>query len=351
MKKLIVIFLSLVCVLSLFACSGERDNALSADTESTEEYSVLSTDEETREEKPAAVKLALDMLPRFEVARDIPTNSQNPWNADLKLDTMPLMKKGDKLLTTLDATRKANEIALSLGLAIGAASVNESADGGFWLGLACSEGLQTVTISVNESGEVYIIYQNGGKKIPDEYKGDKLSWLTDTYAPLFFEGETLSYGNGSFGAIYKKGANGKENLINYFFNNVNFAEDYNLDTVSMELSPTGTLQRVSAKCSDYYTAVEYPIISLDEAEEMLSRGKCYCSVAENDFTGVDRKKVVSATLTYGTDSVADVFIPSYCFWVEAEREGKPCYVPYSVPAIAPEYLDVSGIDFLMEANR
>ena len=343
MKKLIVIFLSFICLLSLFACSGESDDTLGADTESTEENSIFSTDEETREEKPETVKLTLDMLPRFEVARDIPTNSQNPWNADLKLDTMPLMKKGDKLLTTLDATRKANEIALSLGLAIGAASVNESADGGFWLGLACSEGLQTVTISVNELGEVYIIYQNGGKKIPDEYKGDKLSWLTDTYAPLFFEGETINYGNGSFGAIYKKGANGKDN--------VNFAEDYNLDTVSMELSPTGTLQRVSAKCSDYYTAVEYPIISLDEAEEMLSRGKCYCSVIENDFIGVDREKVVSATLTYGTDGAADVSIPSYCFWVEAERDGKPCYVPYSVPAIAPEYLDVSGIDFLMEANR
>lgn len=348
MKKLTLILLALICAMSFSACKSEGESISSADTESK----VLSL-EENSEEALDIIPLTFGMLPLFEVASsvdDIPSNSQNPWTSETEPHTMPVMKKGNKLMTTLDATQKANEIAMKLGLAIGSANVNEGTDGSFWVGLACAEGLQTVTISVNELGEVYIIYQNGGKAIPSEYKEGKFDWLVDTYAPLFIGGETVKYGDGNFGTVYKKGDTVRENIINYFFNNVSYAEDLNLDMVSMQMTYTGTLQRVTAKCVDYYTAVEYPIISLDVAKNMLSDGKCYLSVTENEFTAINRESVVSVAFVYGMRST-ETHIPCYLFWVEAERDGQSCYVPFTVPAIDPEYLDISGIDSLMEINK
>ncbi len=354
MKKLTIIFLVFICILSLFACGVKNDG----NSSSIDENSLFSSDEsgeDISKEKLDVISLKAEMLPYLESVSsvdDIELNGFNPWSAELELDTMPVMKNSDKLLTTLDATKKANEIALRLGLAIGAANVNESSDGGFWVGLACSEGLQTVSISVNEMGTVSIVYMHeNGKAVPEEYKDNKQDWLIQTYAPLFFEGETVKFGNGDFGAIYKKGDNDKENIINYFFNNVNFAENLNLDMISTQTTYTGTLLSVTAKCSDSYTALDYPIISYKTAKELFLEGKCYTRTMAKP----NEKRIVSMALMYETSIYNSydkdgLIIPYYCFWVEAEEDSQTRYCPFFVPAIAPEYLDTSAIDVILNGK-
>ena len=118
----------------------------------------------------------------------------------------------------------------------------------------------------------------------------------------------------------------------------------------MQITPTGTLQTVTAKSSDCYTATEYPIISADAARERIAKGLCYRATVETDNTSVNRENVVSVTLMYGMNSVTDTFVPFYCFWVEGEKDGSTCYAPFAVPAIAEEYLDATGMRFVAETD-
>ena len=84
---------------------------------------------------------------------------------------------------------------------------------------------------------------------------------------------------------------------------------------------------------------DYPIISSDEALELLGEGKYITSVAQYDFPGTEYAGMVE--LVYRVTDLEEYYIPYYRFYVEipeGAEDGKKLYGAYYVPAVRQEYI-------------
>ncbi len=119
-------------------------------------------------------------------------------------------------------------------------------------------------------------------------------------------------------------------------------ENYNFSRVSFYMSEEGVLH-ISKSVSDREYIGNYPIISLEEATDLLQQGKYVTSVCI-DFPGVQAVK--KAELVYYVSSFAEYFVPYYKFYVEIEHggtlsedlSGVKSYGTFYVPAIKDEYI-------------
>lgn len=93
-------------------------------------------------------------------------------------------------------------------------------------------------------------------------------------------------------------------------------------------------------------AGDYPVISVDEAEKLLCRGK-YISTVPYEMPG--KEYIAGVELVYRTDPGLEYFMPYYRFLVELPEmalNGMKDYGAYCVPAVEGDYLTgMSGFIF------
>lgn len=133
--------------------------------------------------------------------------------------------------------------------------------------------------------------------------------------------------------FYEGSGTPEEQIINYNFRNVRFSSDSNGDLHAIQYILTDLDDKVG----------DYPIISADEARDMLLEGKYITSVP---YAVCGAEYVRKVELEYRTSKYDEYYIPYYKFYVEIEAEGNVketlglnTYGAYYVPAVAPEYID------------
>ena len=104
----------------------------------------------------------------------------------------------------------------------------------------------------------------------------------------------------------------------------------------------------NAFCTAEYIG-DYPIITIDKAQEMLLEGKYLTTVVDERFIKngvVSAEDIEVAKLVYRCSSGHDkYFMPYYCFYVELDNswQAEPyssglTYGAFYVPAVSEEYL-------------
>ncbi len=128
--------------------------------------------------------------------------------------------------------------------------------------------------------------------------------------------------------FYDAGGSYKEDIVNYNFNRVAFyCNDEGKLFLARVFQPD-----LSHKVGDY------PIITVEEAKELLAKGS-YITTVPYELPGMDYVK--KAELVYRNDREIEYFMPYYRFYVELpemEREGMKTFGAYYVPAVAGEYI-------------
>ena len=120
-------------------------------------------------------------------------------------------------------------------------------------------------------------------------------------------------------------------------------ENYNLNKVLFYMSEDGMLN-ISRSVAGKDLLGNYPIVSPDEAKDLLVQGEYVTSVGV-DFPGVQAVK--KTELVYFVSASAECFVPYYKFYIEFEPEGSiteylpgiKSYGTYYVPAIESKYTE------------
>ena len=143
-------------------------------------------------------------------------------------------------------------------------------------------------------------------------------------------------------SFYDKGETTEESILNYNFRTVDFfVEDGRLLIVTFHHTDLSS-----------YIA-NYPIISVDEATELLQKGNYLTSIPAGLIK--DDASIAKVELIYRHDEPAQYspdhlvyFAPYYCFTIEvkkeAQAEGATSYGNYYVPAISKEYIDTMPLN-------
>lgn len=152
---------------------------------------------------------------------------------------------------------------------------------------------------------------------------------------------------GDYGiTFYEKGKNIVEDIINYHFRTVGISgrydehEDCYITTMSYNMSDDASyLEEHTTKLGDY------PIISADEAKQLLLDGYYATSMVQWDMPG--EEYIAKVELIYRTSPSEQVFMPYYRFLIELpeasplmkEEFGLKDYGAYYVPAVEGKYID------------
>ncbi len=100
-----------------------------------------------------------------------------------------------------------------------------------------------------------------------------------------------------------------------------------------------------------YGSANYPIISQDEARELLESGR-YLTSAPCGYA--DSKGAERCELVYRSGRYEGYIIPYYRFYAEisgfGEAPGVKCYAAYYVPAISPDYIENMPEDGVLPFN-
>ena len=92
---------------------------------------------------------------------------------------------------------------------------------------------------------------------------------------------------------------------------------------------------------------QYPLISEEEAAEMLAAGEYITTVPAEYLSedGITEDRILSCELEYRVSNIDAFCIPYYHYYVQLDRfpenyaEGLKDYGGYWVPAVHPDYLD------------
>jgi len=202
-------------------------------------------------------------------------------------------------------------------------------------------------ITVDHNMTVTIMF-NEGIPVPEEYHFDHYStpeeltavgeYLWEQYGNIIgYEDPTLCLDGGNYNtdgtqkytlSFYDGERDKIENFENYSFNHTEFTPNIIRIYSDMALEKIGL----------------YPIISEEEAMQLLLDGKYYTNVMEEfpGETAVERCEIV-----YRTGGYDKILMPFYRFYVYLENalgmqlypEGMKTYGAYYVPAVDPDYIE------------
>ncbi len=168
-----------------------------------------------------------------------------------------------------------------------------------------------------------------------EYLKNKYSAFLDMEEPVanIALGAYDIYGRRSFSLGFYDGAGDTSEQI----------KSYNFDEVRFGFDDTFEIFHISRSCREDETVGVYPIITEDEALELLEQGEYYTSVYV-DFPGA--QAVEKVELVYHTSTLAKTFVPYYRFYIEFEHDGDisdkfpgmKSYGTYYVPAVESKYI-------------
>ncbi len=273
----------------------------------------------------------------------------NPWNAEMKLSTLPVYKNplNDENYPLLSGgdTKKMRarllEVVEKLGWDSDALTFAENE----WGELTAK--VSGATVFVGQALNVSVSFLPA-ISLPERYdfshegpydEADLVDCLKTEYAdflgmkdPQTKVSELISdfYPPRTYSIDFFDGAGGgAESFLNYHF-----------EQVSFDCNAAGTLYSIGIPQPDRSHKVgDYPIVSPEKATELLGQG-CYLTAVQDEFPGVD--KIGKVELVYRTGEWNEYFMPYYCFYVEMpETEGQPGekdYGMYYVPAVEGKYI-------------
>lgn len=324
----------------------------------------------------------VEAVPALFYKDDVEKNlSSNPWNKRLngeapeeaEIGKLPVFKNnffdeyGPALyghLSEEELTRMLNNTATALGLNLGEPEfyydklLDEELP--IWLSAECDGekyGVEEVHITVYSGGNVRISFirsDDGGYKMPEINGLDEeevLKLLTERFGNLIqYEDPVIKtfkeIGISGY-VLYDASEDLIQDLLNYSFASVSFS--FNEENDLCEINLYNSL--LGAEC-----VAEYPIISLDSAENLLNRGvylKCFPDTFfKNGVMNAD--DIAGAELVYYS-SMDEYFKPYYRFYIElgyTDSDGNTLYGDLYVPAIEGKYVENGSIaapDFTGEA--
>ncbi len=305
----------------------------------------------------------------------------NPWSPDMELTTLPVYRNGaydpsragvPRGFTEEEMKKQLERYADAFGLTIlstetkwenvyvkihdprterKAVWVEAQTDGGV-LRAAASGG-----VSLEPSRKRAMLpegYRFTNSSTTDEEAGKTLAYLTERYADVLglAQPAAVTYGDynidGEFYRsyeVYDDAGTAEEVILNYNFRRVRFISDEHSGDAS-EKSEAGALRRIvlgdglllAEKLGDY------PIISAEEAKELLLSGHGQSSVPP-DYPAPTAETVEHVELIYRIGALEEVLLPYYRFDVRLPDKsncgaelGLKSYGVYYVPAIAAEYI-------------
>ncbi len=167
-----------------------------------------------------------------------------------------------------------------------------------------------------------------------EYLKDKYADFLGMSKPVadISLGDYDVYGRRNFSLSFYDGAGNAEKQI----------KSYNFGKVHFWIDENGNLH-ISRSCKKDEIIGVYPIITEDEALNLLLEGKYVTSVC-TEFGG--REKIKKVELVYHVSALSELFVPYYRFYVEIENEGNiaenfpgiKAYGTYYVPAVEGKYI-------------
>lgn len=288
----------------------------------------------------------------------------NPWTAETKLSTMPVYKNnaaygsnssaspgiGEKRALAL-ARQAADSLNMKITSVQSVKCGDPAKDGGTGNDATSSVTVETATakIQVLGNGTITISFKKS-IELPKQYSftyadpsDEKAENVTDyllnrfsgfvsfkkpqkaLFADYTFDGER----NRSYTA-YDAMGNITEQILNYNFNQVEFAPD---DDGALMLIRKHNGLSCAEKIGDY------PIVTSKKALELLLKGRYNTSVPEK-MPG--EKHVMKTELVYKTGGTNQIFLPYYRFWVELPdmrlKNGLKTYGAYYVPAVQQRYI-------------
>ncbi|MEG2655912.1 MAG: hypothetical protein RR891_09775 [Clostridium sp.] len=275
----------------------------------------------------------------------------NPWTKDANIASLPVfnnVSKTDKNGKYLGGISKdeMRKIAQTNAEALGISINNIEEDNNYIIAKSSD-----VEITVNKSGttKIYFVtapnisadvsFDNGNTvngidsvKKTTSILLNKFSNLTKFQAPVLAVSGSYTYGE-NFLWDYS-GYEGKGDLTNQILN-------YNFKKIRFCSNDFGKLFIIWIDNVDISSSIgDYPIISKEEAKQLLLKGNYSTSVPER-FPGENYIRKVE--ITYNKDNYNDVFIPFYRFYIEMptmeQSNGLKTYGIYYVPAVKAEYLD------------
>ena len=293
------------------------------------------------------------------VGYDIATwDNGNPWNVSMDFTTLPVYRNGSYhsagMPTGLSQEAmmdRLEEAAEALGMEIDSPETLQ--EGSAAVQLTSSAGGTTIVVEADGTIEVWF---EGGLALPEEYSftdcnttdaeaAQVLDYLAQQYSALldFTQPEPTLSGmwnpaDGDGGAasyarayaLYDAAGDDLEDILNYTYHSARFYPDGDgkLSLIRIENS---------LSCGDKMG--EYPVITVDEAVDLLSKG-CYITSVPYEITDVEG--VDKVELVYRNSRTEEVFLPYYRFYVALPEEqvgdGLITYGAYYVPAVQEDYL-------------
>ena len=168
-----------------------------------------------------------------------------------------------------------------------------------------------------------------------ERQNAAMEYLAEKYRDLLqFENPAFFVDSGTYQCIYDKSGDEVQQILNYNMYFARFCTDGNGDMYLIYFD-NGFMS------SDYLG--DYPVITLDKAQEMLIEGK-YLTTVPADFIKngvISAEDIALGELVYRCSSGLDkYFMPYYRFYVELDfdSDGGKDYGAFYVPAVSEEYL-------------
>lgn len=286
----------------------------------------------------------------------------NPWNEELELTSLPVFKSRVEYadypgvpgcLTEAELTQMLDNTAKALGVTIRQSDFEYYDDAEFpdWLSADCDGGdygVDSIGITVYGYGYIHIWL---GTELPEEYTladadseqtAKTAAYLADRFKNLLqYKNPTVSIKQSQYSAlafdrdnkIFDSSDDIVQNILNYNLAYTTFGiVDDRVSSVTL----------TDFRCISDYVG-DYPIISLDQAKELLLNGS-YLKIFPDSFFKDGKLKeedVKKAELIYLNEEYT---APYYRFYVELEPlasmegSGQTLYGDVYVPAVAPEYL-------------
>ena len=173
-----------------------------------------------------------------------------------------------------------------------------------------------------------------------ERENAAMEFLAEKYRDLLqFENPSF-FGDSGYHCIYDKSGDEVQQILNYCMYIARFCiYDYG------DMYDNGDMYLIyfdNGFVSSEYMG-DYPVITLDKAQEMLLEGK-YVTTVPSDFmknSTISAEDIAFSELTYRCSSGHDAYFqPYYRFYVELDmdNDGEKHYGAFYVPAVSEEYL-------------
>lgn len=273
------------------------------------------------------------------------SNDINPWNEQFSSDTLPVYKNlsyngitlTQKFFSESQIKEKLFKTAEALEEEILSISTqwDEENDGYFYNCVA-----ETKSFTISETGtSTGIIIKD--KKISSESE-NLMSFLKLYPELLIYKNlktgirKVFSYNDELLfeqTVAYSESEDLTESIINYNMSSVNFSSVEGICSIVIE-----------HRLDSAEKLGDYPIISLNEAEEKLISGKYITSVPSSFFEApeINSADIEKAELVYLITPYSDLYMPYYLFYIYLKNTGTKQSADYGhfyVPAIADDYIE------------